>query len=543
MTVSAHAGPLIYNGNGSTKAFSYTWKAIDENDLLVILVDVGGVETMQTIDTHYTVSGVGESDGGTVTMVDAPETGEKLIIAKGISMVQETDYEDYDPFPADSHEDALDNLTLMCQELYDMLMRVPMFSVSSEVENIPISAPEAGTYLAWNNDADAIINVSGVSAVEFVVSTWAETLLDDASAGEARVTLDVYSRAEIDVISDDLADTQEMIAKENMILNGDFRIAQRGTSFTAATIPANNDDTYLIDRWNLLSDGADVVDVAQESSPANLPDGFWSGCKFTVVTANKKFGILQLLENKDIGAFRNKAVSLSFRAYVESTSGPGNPPAIPYLRVGIMNWIGTADSPTSDVVSAWGVPGVNPTLVTNWAFENTPGDLVMVADAWTQFNAENIVIDNSPGSTSNLGIFIWADTPSTAGGYIMRITGVKLEINPVATPWKHRHQTLELALCQRYYERWGGVDSYFPKLMGYNAAGQWSVCPISFLTTKRVSPTITRRGTWLVNNCGQPVFDYPTPNGIQMNAQVTALGAFQAYPNSADDIVEIDSEL
>ena len=52
----------------------------------------------------------------------------------------------------------------------------------------------------------------------------------------------------------------QQLTHKNAIINGDFKIAQRGTSFTAATTPLNDDDTYLLDRWKLLSDGDDVVD-------------------------------------------------------------------------------------------------------------------------------------------------------------------------------------------------------------------------------------------------------------------------------------------
>lgn len=49
----------------------------------------------------------------------------------------------------------------------------------------------------------------------------------------------------------------------NHLINGAMMVAQRGTSFTSTTTPANNDDTYLLDRWILLSDGNDIVDVTQ----------------------------------------------------------------------------------------------------------------------------------------------------------------------------------------------------------------------------------------------------------------------------------------
>ena len=42
----------------------------------------------------------------------------------------------------------------------------------------------------------------------------------------------------------------------NLLLNGGFRVAQNGTSFTAATVPLNSDATILLDRWRFLSEDA-----------------------------------------------------------------------------------------------------------------------------------------------------------------------------------------------------------------------------------------------------------------------------------------------
>ena len=59
--------------------------------------------------------------------------------------------------------------------------------------------------------------------------------------------------------------------KGNFILNSGFRVAQRGITFDASTTPANDDDTYLLDQWILLSEVNDVVDVTQHL--VTIPDG------------------------------------------------------------------------------------------------------------------------------------------------------------------------------------------------------------------------------------------------------------------------------
>ena len=66
MTVNAEtakSGP--YSGNGSTTVFAYAFKALDQAHLVVTsTVTATGVETVQELTTHYTVSGVGDDGGG-----------------------------------------------------------------------------------------------------------------------------------------------------------------------------------------------------------------------------------------------------------------------------------------------------------------------------------------------------------------------------------------------------------------------------------------------------------------------------------------------
>ena len=123
MTVSSATNRVSYNGNSSTTVFAYTFKIFDEDDLTVIIRAANGTETTKTITTHYTVSGVGNSGGGNVTMLAAPATGETLVILREQDLIQELDIVPNDPFPADSVEAALDKLTFMVQQHEETLGR------------------------------------------------------------------------------------------------------------------------------------------------------------------------------------------------------------------------------------------------------------------------------------------------------------------------------------------------------------------------------------------------------------------------------------
>ena len=78
MTISSTTVKNSYSGNGSTTAFAYTFKIFANTDLQVIIRSSTGTETVKTLTTHYTVSGVGDASGGNVTFIDGTkiETGD-----------------------------------------------------------------------------------------------------------------------------------------------------------------------------------------------------------------------------------------------------------------------------------------------------------------------------------------------------------------------------------------------------------------------------------------------------------------------------------
>jgi hypothetical protein len=124
MTVSSTTKRNSYTGNGSTTTFAYSFKIFDDDDITVILrTTATGAETVQTKTTHYSVTGVGSASGGNVVFGSAPTSAQTVVLLRQTAQTQATDYTPNDPFPAASHEDALDKLTLMTQDQQDELDR------------------------------------------------------------------------------------------------------------------------------------------------------------------------------------------------------------------------------------------------------------------------------------------------------------------------------------------------------------------------------------------------------------------------------------
>ena len=146
MTVSSLTTKNSYSGNGSTSAFSYTFKIFDDDDVTVIIrTDSTGTETVKTKTTHYTVSGVGNAGGGTITFTsgNTPASGETVLLLRNTPLTQATDYTPNDPFPAATHEDALDKLTLISQDTQEEIDRSIKLSRANTMTSTEFTVPAA----------------------------------------------------------------------------------------------------------------------------------------------------------------------------------------------------------------------------------------------------------------------------------------------------------------------------------------------------------------------------------------------------------------
>ena len=135
MTVSTTTSKVSYSGNGSTTAFAVGFYFLATSHLKVVLRAADGTETVKTLTTDYTVSGAGNPSGGTVTMVTAPASGVTVVIARNVPQTQLVDYQPNDPFPANTHEQALDQLTMEVQQLQEQITRALKLSLTNTMNS------------------------------------------------------------------------------------------------------------------------------------------------------------------------------------------------------------------------------------------------------------------------------------------------------------------------------------------------------------------------------------------------------------------------
>ncbi len=179
MTLSTTTSRITYAGDGSTVSFAvpFSFFGADEIDVIERNAETG-IETSRVLTTDYTVAGGGGATG-TVTAVTAPDATKSWTLARRTKRTQMVDYTPNDPFPAETHERALDRLTALVQELDEKLGRAAALSPTSPLINVTLPTPESGKLLGWRGDANGLENKNIPSG------TTIYTAIDATRAGAA----------------------------------------------------------------------------------------------------------------------------------------------------------------------------------------------------------------------------------------------------------------------------------------------------------------------------------------------------------------------
>ena len=188
MTVSSTTTKRSASGDGSNDTFSYNFKIFDDDDITVIIrTDSTGAETTKTKTTHYTVTGVGSASGGNVvfTTGNIPTSGETVVLLRTTARTQLTDYVANDPFPAATHEDALDKLTFIVQELEEEIGRAIKLSKTNVIATAEFTvgaSDRANKTLSFDGSGDLTVSEGKVDSVTVSASGLSAGATPTASA-------------------------------------------------------------------------------------------------------------------------------------------------------------------------------------------------------------------------------------------------------------------------------------------------------------------------------------------------------------------------
>ena len=232
------------------------------------------------------------------------------------------------------------------------------------------------------------------------------------------------------------------LSNRNLIINGAMQVAQRGTS---ATYSSNTSRGFVCDRW--FGEGYPLNMTITQSNIA------YDGISYKSSSLSSITGAWTFFQAIEDGYVYNAGKTLTF-SFVASGSGTIQP----------ITWIATAN-------------------------QQNFGSAITLTGTPTRYEITHTITGSGTGDDLFIGL-------SGSGGSL-NISLVQLEVGDTATPFEHRSYGQELALCQRYYEKWGTSNNNM-LYIGGGIGMAWAPNEVRIqlqYSEKRTSPTCSASGT------------------------------------------------
>jgi hypothetical protein len=246
------------------------------------------------------------------------------------------------------------------------------------------------------------------------------------------------------------------LGRRNLVINGDFQVAQRATSVTSQTASGYKtvDRLYTNASGATYSQSQQTVTVGGETG---LPLQFSKFLRHQVTTGNNWSQVYQKIE--DVSSVPAGTVTLSF--YAKGTSPDGG--------LSFIAWQNFGSGGSSEVTVT-----ISPT--------------VTLTSTWQRFTV-NITVPSITGKTIGTGSHFYFGIgqggSTSTNAWTLDMTGLQLETGSVATDFEHRSYGEELSLCQRYYELIGFGN------IALAESGSTYVHNLNYKVEKRAVPTIS----------------------------------------------------
>ena len=354
--------------------------------------------------------------------------------------------------------------------------------------------------------------------------------------------------------------------KRNLIVNGDMKIAQRGTSSTTSGFGT-------VDRFAVYYAGADEAptqsqsDVASGTTPYTL--GFRKALKIT--NGNQTGGagtgdqlyISHKIEAQDMARsgwnytstsskitlsfWVKSSVAQNFYGYLKTSDGTSQNYPFETGSLSANTWtkitktiIGNSNL-QFDIDTNMGIEIV----IAQWFGTDKTGSVSL--NAWGTWSSSNRLTDFGAAM----------DDWYTTNDATFEITGVQLEVGSQATPFEHEDNNTTLRRCQRYFWKLGLVANAWI-YSGIIAGSQDGArCLAKFPVPMRANPTITYNNLYCDSETAGSVETINGVNDTHFNSDYggrinfslasastqSVGGPLNIYPSDANGYLQGDSEL
>ncbi|WP_415517859.1 MAG: discoidin domain-containing protein [Desulfovibrio aminophilus] len=267
MTIASTLSSARYAGNGETREFPLPFRFLAPADVAVVLRAADGNERVLAEGAQYEITGAGLPQGGTCRLATPPATGEVLSLTRAPRLVQETDYQENDAFPAETHEAALDQLTMICQALDEKIARAPLVKVSAAARGLSLGDPAPGRALVWG--ADGLALEPGPEAGEIALAQgYAAQAAQSVTRAETARDASQAARQGAEAARDEAAALAASLEPASIARKADISAVETGLMSLAmkqAVQAGDTDRSILMNGWlDPLTDAGQVALTGME---------------------------------------------------------------------------------------------------------------------------------------------------------------------------------------------------------------------------------------------------------------------------------------
>ena len=264
------------------------------------------------------------------------------------------------------------------------------------------------------------------------------------------------------------------VARDNLLSNPGFEIWQRGPGAFTTT------GALTADRWINASAGTDVLSVSKDTTNQDAAGSLaCAAVTFTLGTGGGNSVFYQKPTSADGYQLRNRIVTFSVRI-------------------------------KTSTANAVRIAGYNGTAYQFSAFHSGNGSYQTISVTWTM---------GATAALMNVGVFFTA----TCVAYI---DNAMLVIGAQPADYVPLHPADDLARCLRYYEVVGTAAGGDFIIRGWAGAASQAIDTNAICrVVKTVTPTVTKVGTWNVQNCAQPTANAAAVTGFRAEVIATAAAA------------------
>jgi len=287
-----------------------------------------------------------------------------------------------------------------------------------------------------------------------------------------------------------------VLSFRNKIINGNFDIWQRGTSQTSSGYGS-------ADRWQNYHSGStktasqQAFTVGQTDVPGN-PKYYLRNVVSSVAGSGNRVVVTQKIEG--VSTLAGQTATLSFWAKADSNKS---------IATEFKQDFGTGGSPSSGLAA---IGATTHNLTTSW-------------QKFTATFSIPSISGKTIGSNGNdrFELLVWFDAGSDWNSRTnslgqqsgtFDIAQVQLEEGEVATPFEHRPYSLELNLCQRYFEK----VEYSVGAVAGSVSTRSTRFPFRFAVNKRATPTMDISST-SNTRCDEPTITEVYSTSVSLRAK------------------------